>query len=367
LAVIRELEQRVAGTTIALSLLSGGASAVSCADAPLLADGAECSSDGACSSDFCDLGKCTNPASPFPILAQECADYGPYFNSGPINYSGREHAKYAACHGFLCIDGKCRSCASAEQCYDAVGNPSCYQEPGWPGKRCGLKQGEEVYQPPPLTPQEGHTVDPVDQEAQMPTSLLLQGAVSMPATAGAHLAVVWWHQRAGEQDEFMRIAYDTPIDSSFTELAIPFSSLALPAEENLNCWRDCRNRSICSCTIAERFALASVLVATDRDGDGHLSLDEIRSEQMGGIPAVIGWAPEGLPGFDSNLQFIHQGFATYVTDGTRFAVVTSDAAEAQLVFCPPDDASCSFPVEHVYCNAPNCAHGRDWGLNRFGL
>jgi hypothetical protein len=234
----------------------------------------------------------------------------------------------------------------------------------------------------------GHRVEAVEQEAGMPPSVRVQASISAgigsnPPPGNAHLGIVWWHQRAGEPDEFMQIAYDTSIDAGFRELDIPFSSLALPEEENLICFRDCRDRALCSCYGEIQFALASIVVAIDQDGDGSLSLDEIRAEQIAGSPAVIGWAPKATAPFDVGmLDSIHQGFAVYAPlltlaagqplDGLAplEAVTTSMAPAMTLSFCAPSDLSCSLPIQYLYCHPPICDEtvGTDqFGLNRLGL
>lgn len=361
-------------TVAMLAPVIGSAVALGCAGAPLEELGAACNSDDRCSSGFCDLGRCAEPASSIPTFANECSNPGPGLNSGPIGFSGRENGKFGHCAGFLCIDDRCRSCTSARQCYEALGYPSCYGGSEWSGKRCGMNPPPDAevyqpYQPASLAPAEGHLVEAVEPEAEMPTRLGLTTSNGVPDVDGARLAVVWWHQRTGEPDEYARIAYDVPINASFAELSIPFTSVALPTKENLICWRDCRDRSLCPCIATEQFALGSVLIAIDQDGDNALSLDEIRSEQIGGTPALVGWSPAAVQPHDATLTFIHQGFATYTSqDGALFdAVMSNDAPIPTLAFCPLADEQCAFAVEHVYCLAPTCSTGTHWGLNRFGL
>jgi hypothetical protein len=227
--------------------------------------------------------------------------------------------------------------------------------------------GAEIYRPTLSGFKEGDALDSVEQEAQMPSSLRLAAMASVPAVAGAHLIVVWWHQRVGEPDEFMQIAYDAAMDSSFSESTISFSELAQPWEENLICWRACRDRSLCPCQATPRFALGSVLVAIDQDGDGALSLDELRAEQIGGATTLIGWSSVQADGIDSPVDVVHQGFAAYYhVPGSLFEARTSTTAPAAaLSFCTPGDQSCTFPVEHVFCNLSKCSD--NFGLDRFGL
>lgn len=357
------------GVSIGLFALIGGASAIGCADAPRAHQGATCSSDRDCATSFCDLGRCEEPGSGIVAYGLECSSPGPSYNSGPIGFSGTENGKLAACASFLCIGGRCRSCTAAQQCYDALGAPSCYALEGRPGQLCGRQppSGVEIYQPPASVPQQGHPVAAVEQELGMPSTLRLTTSTASSAAAGAHLIVLWWHQRVGEPDEFMRVSYDLAIDSSAPEFEIPFSALSLPAEENLLCFRPCRDRSICSCEGDERFAIGSVMVVIDDDGDGDVSLDEVRAQQIGGSATVVAWSPTPEPVPD-NLTFraVHQGFAAYSPEGTgTLRPTTSMSVAASISFCEPGDTSCSFAVPEIFCSSLSCA--RDGELDRFGL
>ena len=366
---------------VLLALASSGALAASCsgpnASAPRSADGSPCTSDSVCSSAFCDLGICSEPSSPIAAYSRECSSPGPSYNSGPIGYAGTENGKYATCSNFLCVDGRCRSCTSAEECYEAIGAPSCYAMSGSTLKRCGWTPppDAEIYRPAAVRASSGVLVEPVEQEPELPTSLRLRPSTEVVVPAGAHLGVVWWHQRAGEPDEFMRIAYDAPLEPKSAEVVIPFASLALPFQENLICFRACRDRSVCPCDGTERFAIGSVLVAIDGNGDGTLSLDEIRGEQVGAASAVIAWAPAMGRTFDAVLDVMHQGLAAYTpVPSAPFVPVTSGDAPAEALYlCSPGDLNCSFPVAHIFCNDARCNPdlgpnwGIDSGLNRLAL
>lgn len=308
------------------------------------------------------------------FYAIECSSPSPVpgYNSGPIGYTGTEQAKESTCQGYLCVDGRCRSCTSAEQCYDAVGLRGCYSNGHSPGQRCGDEPpaGSEFYQPVDPSYKEGDTVAAVAQEDGMPNGLQLQIPAGTPVPAGSHLGVIWWNQRVGEPDPFMRIAYDAAIDASTRDLTLAFAAMTQPAEQNLLCWRDCRDPSICACDPEEVFALASIVVAVDRDGDGALSLDELRIEQVGGTPVVIGWAPVAAQGVDNLiLQEIHQGFATYAKGAPTElyqALTTTTDATAALAFCDAGNASCSFAVPLIFCHTgPGTCDNS--GLDRFGL
>jgi hypothetical protein len=216
--------------------------------------------------------------------------------------------------------------------------------------------------------------------------LTLEG--TLDGAVNARLAVVWWHQRAGEFDEFLQVAYDTPLASGATEMQIAFSDVALPYEENLLCGRECRDRAHCPCQGFE-FALGSVLVVIDRDQNGALSFEELQAEQIGAADVEIGWAAsaqgrgEAIGSDFIGAYLIPAGFSAYARPNgdlalapvvVDFSVVRSlqqtpapdPIADRvfSLTLCPSGDVACSLPITHVFCNR-NCA--RNWGLNRFGF
>ena len=349
--------------------LIGGAPAICCADAPRAPEGATCSSDRDCASAFCDLGRCEELGSGIYAYGLECRSLGPSYNSGPIGFSGIENGKYSTCAGYLCINERCHSCTSAAQCYDAIGAPSCYANEGRPGQACGRQAppGAEVYEPPAVDPQQGRPVAAVEQEPGLPSTLRLTTIGASSSVSGAHLLVLWWHQRIGEPDEFMGIAYDLAIDSSAPEFVIPFSALSLPTEENLLCFRPCRDRSVCACDSRfERFAIGSIMVVIDENGDGNVSLDEARAEQIGGSTTVVGWSPTTVTTADTLLfESLYQGFAAYAPDESLQTLLPTTSVAAAISFCEPGNASCSFAVPEIVCNSTSCA--RDGELNRFGL
>ena len=353
---------------VCLLALVSGASAICCAGAPRAPEGATCSSDRDCASAFCDLGRCETPGLGIVAYGLECRSPGPSYNSGPIGFSGTENGKYTTCSGYLCINERCHSCTSAAQCYDAVGAPSCYADDGRPGQACGQQapSDAEIYEPPAIAPKQGHPVAAVEQEPGLPSTLPLTTIGASSSVSGAHLIVLWWHQRIGEPDEFMGIAYDLAIDSSAAEFTIPFSALSLPTEETLLCFRSCRDRSVCSCDSSfERFAIGSIMVVVDENGDGNVSLDEVRAEQIGGSATVVAWSPTTTTSPDTLLfKSLYKGFAAYTLASTHTLRPTMSGASA-ISFCEPNNASCSFPVPEIICNSSGCA--RDGGLDRFGL
>ena len=332
-----------------------------------------CSLDLDCASGFCDVGTC---ATPTPIERTTGADvwFGRQCSPSQIGPSGIKSDSAFSCGGYLCLEGRCRSCESGLQCYEAIGVLGCYASRRTPGRLCGEipdRSGDaiDIYKPVEASIATGRALEPVPQESGIPSGMSF--AVEPVPRAGARLAVLWWHQRSGEFDEFMRVAYDVALAEDATEVVIPFAALTMPTSENLICFRACRDRSQCDCQGLPQAALGSVLVAEDLDQDGALSFDELRREQIGGGRGLIGWAPvrQNSTPIDFGIFEgpILAGFAGYSSDsGLLSAVSETDAGAAplSLAICPPGDSTCTFPVFHLLCNR-DC--NRDWGLNRFGL
>ena len=100
-----------------------------------------CKTDDECYPDFCDRGicaevgmngkrpygrECTPPPAPVPI-----SQLPPL---GPNEVRGLP-SSVSPCGGYLCVNGRCRSCASASEC--ASETSVCQRVPGFPGMRCG--------------------------------------------------------------------------------------------------------------------------------------------------------------------------------------------------------------------------------------
>jgi hypothetical protein len=311
--------------------------------------------------------------------------FGPW---GTASWGGLPPVTSECSH--LCLDDLCRSCSSDAQCYELTGHPSCGADDGAPGRSCREvpNPNEALFHPPGAVVRAGTPLAPVAQTAGVPNSLRLALQGPFDGAMNARLAVVWWHQRAGEFDEFLQVGYDRPLMPGATEMEIAFSDVALPYEENLSCWRKCRDRPKCPCP-AYGFALGSVLVALDRDQDGALSFEELRAEQIGAAAVEVGWAADaqGREGrFDSDFvgpYLIPAGFSAYAYPNATsdLAPVVLDLSVVRshqvtpapdaiadhvfsLALCRSGDAACTLPVTHVFCNR-NCE--RDWGLNRFGF
>src|SRR5688572_23455346 len=214
-----------------------------------LTKGAECAADAACASGFCDLGSCAipNPEGSYELYGHACGPMPPFGPSGLAGWGGKPPVISECDH--LCLDGFCRSCSSDAQCYELTGYPSCAVRPGDPGRSCseGPNPTEDLFHPPGAIVRAGTPLAPVAQTMGVPSSVRLALEGPLEGAVNARLAVVWWHQRAGEFDEFLQVAYDTPLAFGATELEIAFSDVALPYEENLVCWRECRDRAQCPC------------------------------------------------------------------------------------------------------------------------
>lgn len=325
---------------------------------------APCASDRDCESGFCDRGECADVA-PRIQYGVECTPppIGPY--GGPVG-------KFDFCGGYLCSQSRCRSCSSDKECYDLVGLRSCTttSKPDRPGFRCRAPSSSDGgYMPPELT----LTGSPLQENpvATCSSDHFTAAIVGDAPVESSRVAVIWWHQRAGEHDEFLQVAYDRPLDPDAEVLTIPFSEVRPPFSENLICWRSCTDRSKCPCSVGNdlQIAVASVIVSIDRDNDGGLSLDEIRSEQLGVADGFIGYSllSEDFPPpeWSGTLGVTGRGMCAYSDLGSPGRIsVLNDEGAFTLNLCPSQAPECEIPISRLLCRQ-DC--DRDWGLNRLGL
>lgn len=117
-------------------------------DRPLaqrLPPGEACSLDTDCRSIFCDRGICGDPYGkgnfgrecvPGPSPPTEMPDpRDPHYPGMEIHMTPYGQN---VCTGYLCMDGRCRSCTSDAECQrEGSGGPRCLEYPNWWGKRCG--------------------------------------------------------------------------------------------------------------------------------------------------------------------------------------------------------------------------------------
>ncbi len=319
----------------------------------------ECSDDGQCESKFCDRGECAT-VNTEKAYGADCIPplFGPY---------GTVAGKQNSCAVYLCLDMRCRSCESDADCLENAGQPWCVEDPNRPGRRCTSTQsGQATIVLPPPDPQIGSPVALAAEATCAASELLLSFPVDGPALNGARLGLIWWHQRAGEPDDFMQIAYDVPLEPADGLIAVALSDVAEPFSENVICSRACRDPSECPCEATPQIALASLVVAVDRDGDGHLSLEEVREEQLGTANAWVGYAVQtDLPlEWTGSFEHLELGMCAYIPGELGPLMAMKDEQVVPLELCAPGDKGCLLGVRDLFCHL-DCE--RDRGLNRLGL
>src|SRR5262249_35905880 len=94
---------------------------------PVAASDGKCRREADCASGFCDRGACQKPSG---VYGRPCTP-------GPGTKSGLRAPMPHVCGAYLCLDGRCRSCNSDEECRSELGSPRCYKLQGEPGRRCG--------------------------------------------------------------------------------------------------------------------------------------------------------------------------------------------------------------------------------------
>jgi len=114
-----------------------------------LDNGMPCRADDHCKSGLCDRGVCTD------IGGQRNQDHGEPCEPGPSFADRRGRWLEDSCGGgYICLDGRCRSCISNSECIYWEGGGTCDYDPGFPGKRCGshkpLDPDGPYRTPPPL-------------------------------------------------------------------------------------------------------------------------------------------------------------------------------------------------------------------------
>jgi hypothetical protein len=317
------------------------------------------SDDGCAEGEFCDRGRC----SPSGDVAYGVECYGPPL----ISHLGIPLTIADSCSALLCLDSRCRSCVSGKECYETVGLHSCYPKNAF-GNRCGNTPpaGYDIYEPEPVAPRIGNDVVPTAGACPSDRVVLSLSGLPRESVLPLRLAAVWWHQRAGEPDEFARIAYDVELATD-DNVVISMAEVGLPSYENLICWRGCPDRSICSCVAEPQFALASIVLAIDEDRSGALSMEELRREQVGIADVFLGWSPLRTASVSTRWGGvrgpIEAGFCAYPAT-PQLSAITDEATSFAMNTCPAGDRECEVPVSRKFCHR-DC--DRDWGLNRLGL
>jgi hypothetical protein len=94
-----------------------------------LPNGKACSADAQCQMGLCDRGVCAR------IVAWR--NYGATCIPVPPDTPATETPEDAECFGYICMDGRCRSCRSDAECKGSKDRLTCTQFNDWPGKQCG--------------------------------------------------------------------------------------------------------------------------------------------------------------------------------------------------------------------------------------
>jgi hypothetical protein len=89
--------------------------------------GEACLEDAQCVSNFCDNLQCAMPEG---VYGRPCVP-------APTTADGLRDGKLHTCGAYLCLEDRCRSCVSDDQCQQELGAPRCYISEGRPGARCG--------------------------------------------------------------------------------------------------------------------------------------------------------------------------------------------------------------------------------------
>lgn len=104
-----------------------------------------CVRDDECGDGFCDRGQCAAIWTWTETYGQKCGTlpvYHPYLCNGPRPNASREPAcDYIARLNCLCVDGRCRSCASDDECVKQIGDPRavCLPRRDWPTRRACVR------------------------------------------------------------------------------------------------------------------------------------------------------------------------------------------------------------------------------------
>ena len=77
---------------------------------------------------FCDRGTCVPVQNAY---GRECMD-------GLFPVQGLKESRLYICAAYVCENSRCQSCTSDEECMEKLGAPRCSEEPGFPGRSCGL-------------------------------------------------------------------------------------------------------------------------------------------------------------------------------------------------------------------------------------
>lgn len=105
-----------------------------------MSDGAvaDCADDSECKAGICDSDQVCTPVDNASRLGTVC-------ETPAIDLDEMTRAKLDTCGAYRCINGRCRSCQTDDECRTSSDNPeentiTCQEVAGKPGKRCGRYQ-----------------------------------------------------------------------------------------------------------------------------------------------------------------------------------------------------------------------------------
>jgi hypothetical protein len=99
-----------------------------------------CANDSECGDGFCDRGTCAPIWTWTQIYGQRCDALHFYHpETCPSTAAGPRCDLMPSCGGYLCLDGRCRSCVSHDECVDLLGPRGECSDPGdsRAGRGCG--------------------------------------------------------------------------------------------------------------------------------------------------------------------------------------------------------------------------------------
>jgi len=119
--------------------------------------GSACEKDTQCESLFCDRGQCASIGD----LARQ--NYGEACIQGPPRAPPEDllvAPPGGRCEGYLCVDGRCRSCQSDAECQAAGSSDlKCLEFDIWNGKVCVTPSAAALHPPPVMVPSRAPHVD----------------------------------------------------------------------------------------------------------------------------------------------------------------------------------------------------------------
>jgi hypothetical protein len=119
------------------------------------AEGLACAQDADCQSLFCDRGTCANPYyDQFWRYSGACIPGPPPHPAEDLRFP----ANGDMCSGYVCVDHRCRSCASDAECQAGSSDYKCLPQAELPGKRCA--DPNEVLRNPGAPRPMLHPMDP---------------------------------------------------------------------------------------------------------------------------------------------------------------------------------------------------------------